>query len=95
MATTLFLQIMGLSAIAVGLTYLLLSRYHSRVGASSIESKYQQSLDMRLRALREERLDSQTVSHTAEQVRLIPLQGKEPICLALPPPGSPPSFSCG
>jgi hypothetical protein len=94
MATTPFPQIMGLFAIALGLTYLLLSRYHSRVGASLIESEYQQSLDMRLRALREERLDSQTTSHTAEQVRLIPLQGQEPIRLALPPPGTSPSFSC-
>jgi hypothetical protein len=93
MATTLVPQIIGWSAIALGLSYLLMTRCQSRVRTSSIESEYQQTLDRRLRALREEKLDSPTVSHISEPDRLILDQRNGTLSQALPSPGSSPSFS--
>ena len=77
-------QFLALSGIAGGAVFLLWIWHRSRIRRSAIDSQYQETLDRRLRELREDRIHQSTLKHIAEQIRSILNAGSRPLCL--PPP---------
>jgi hypothetical protein len=86
MAISQIPQILTLSGLAFGSIFLLFTCRRSRIRKSALDSEFEQTLNRRLEALREEFLNPPTLSQLPEEIRLILDREREPEQLCLPAP---------
>src|SRR4051794_10062673 len=86
MTTNYFPQVLALSGVTLGSLLLFLTYCRSRIRRSPVDSKEQETLDRRLREMRQEFFKTSTSKRIADELWLTSDRGTEPLCL--PPPFS-------